>query len=179
MMIILCHSSADPIDLAVATAYWSRSPGNGWTQKVREIEEELALRRSTAQKLTSAAAVAYLPELRCAECALPIQVISRPDYEDVVRTLHDRSGRRKRRFCSVCASAALEATIRSREEAEANRKRDVERWLGDQRGRRSNKSVRTICPRALCPMLIAVCSNYNRPTSIEMSYSVLRERSSR
>ncbi|MDB5792631.1 MAG: hypothetical protein JWQ80_2655 [Massilia sp.] len=83
---ILCLHSSDNYINELCLAYWSLDPNGKWSSSVARLKTQTGKSLAALRSIVKANSSAYIPYLRCNECAQPIQVSGRADFDLMRRT---------------------------------------------------------------------------------------------
>lgn len=102
---VLCFFTDDDYINELCLAYWSLNEQGKWCSSLKQLMIQTRKSRPALCSLIKEKSSAYLPYLRCEECAQPIQVISRTHFESVRRT-----AKRNKQYCCDSCIRKLAAT---------------------------------------------------------------------
>lgn len=95
---VLCFFTSDDYINELCLAYWTLNEHGKWCSSFAQLIIQTRKSRAALCSLINENSSAYLPYLRCDECAQPIQVTSRTEFESVKRV----AKRNKQYRCDNC-----------------------------------------------------------------------------
>jgi hypothetical protein len=96
--LLLQFMKEDELSVKFASEYWERDNDGAWVHTVKNISERWQYPVHQIPSLVKGIAIAFHPEVHCAICKNPMEIVSRADYKAALE--------RYRPTCSRCVESA-------------------------------------------------------------------------